>query len=131
MKSNNFKFSGHTEYLGHLSKLNKLPIMMLEADKLRVVPLTTHIPISLVPKKLTTETIIEKVKVLNKELIEIYKIKNPKIYVSGLNPHSGDGGKIGKEELTIIYPAIKKLEEFGLNVKGLFQQTRYFKKIKL
>ena len=131
MKSNNFKFSGHTEYLGHLSKLNKLPVMMLESDKLRVVPLTTHIPISSVSKKLTTEIIIEKVKVLNKELIEIYKIKNPKIYVSGLNPHSGDGGKIGQEELTIIYPAIKKLEEFGLNVKGPIPADTLFQKNKI
>ena len=53
--------------------------------------------------------IIEKINILNNELINIYKIKNPKIYISGLNPHSGDGGKIGKEELTIIYPAIKKI----------------------
>ena len=51
MKSNNFKFNGHTEYLGHLSKFSKKPVMLLESDKLRVVPLTTHIPISLVSKK--------------------------------------------------------------------------------
>ena len=99
MKSNNFKFNGHTEYLGHLSKLNKKPVMMLESDKLRVVPLTTHIPISSVSKKLNTKMIIEKIKILNKELIEIYKIKNPKIYISGLNPHSGDGGKIRKRRI--------------------------------
>ena len=52
MRSKNFKFNGHTEYLGHLSKFNKKPIMMLESDKLRVVPLTTHIPISSVSKKI-------------------------------------------------------------------------------
>ena len=131
MKSNNFKFNGHTEYLGHLSKFNKKPIMMLESDKLRVVPLTTHIPISSVSKKLNTKMIIEKINILNNELINIYKIKNPKIYISGLNPHSGDGGKIGKEELTLIYPAIRKLEKLGLNVKGPFPGDTLFQKNKI
>ena len=131
MKSNNFKFNGHTEYLGHLSKLKKKPIMMLESDKLRVVPLTTHIPISAVSKKLNTKMIIEKINILNNELVNIYKIKNPKIYISGLNPHSGDGGKIGKEELTLIYPAIRKLENLGLNVKGPFPGDTLFQKNKI
>ncbi len=131
MKSSNFKFNGHTEYLGHLSKFNKKPIMMLESEKLRVVPLTTHIPISSVPKKLNTKMIIEKINILNNELINIYKIKNPKIYISGLNPHSGDGGKIGKEELTLIYPAIRKLEKLGLNVKGPFPGDTLFQKNKI
>ena len=131
MKSNNFKFNGHTEYLGYLSKFNKEPVMLLESDKLRVVPITTHVPISLVSKKLNEKMIIEKIKILNNELIEIYKIKNPKIYISGLNPHSGDGGKIGKEELSIIYPAIKKLEEIGLNVKGPFPADTLFQKHKI
>ena len=131
MKSNNFKFNGHTEYLGHLSKFNKKPIMMLESDKLRVVPLTTHIPISSVSKKLDTKMIVEKIEILNNELKNIYKIKNPKIYISGLNPHSGDGGKIGKEELTIICPAIKILKEIGLNVKGPFPGDTLFQKNKL
>ena len=131
MKSSNFKFNGHTEYLGHLSKFNKKPIMMLESEKLRVVPLTTHIPISSVSKKLNTKMIIEKINILNNELINIYKIKNPKIYISGLNPHSGDGGKIGKEELRIICPAIKKLKEIGLNVKGPFPGDTLFEKNKI
>ena len=131
MKSSNFKFNGHTEYLGHLSKSNKKPVMMLESEKLRVVPLTTHIPISSVSKKLNTKMIIEKINILNNELINIYKIKNPKIYISGLNPHSGDGGKIGKEELTLIYPAIRKLENLGLNVKGPFPGDTLFQKNKV
>ena len=131
MKSSNFKFNGHTEYLGHLSKFNKKPIMMLESEKLRVVPLTTHIPISSVSKKLNSKMIIEKINILNNELTNIYKIKNPKIYISGLNPHSGDGGKIGKEELTLIYPAIKKLEKLGLNVKGPFPGDTLFQKNKI
>ncbi len=128
MKSSNFKFNGHTEYLGHLSKINKKPIMMLESEKLRVVPLTTHIPISSVSKKLNTKMIIEKINILNNELINIYKIKNPKIYISGLNPHSGDGGKIGKEELTLIFPAIRKLEKLGLSIKGPFPGDTLFQK---
>ena len=105
--------------------------MLLESDKLRVVPLTTHIPLSLVSKRINKKMIIEKIKILNKELIGIYNIKNPKIYISGLNPHSGDGGKIGKEELTIIYPAIKKLEEIGVYVKGPFPGDTLFQKNKI
>ena len=131
MKSSNFKFNGHTEYLGHLSRFNKKPIMMLESEKLRVVPLTTHIPISSVSKKLNAKMIIEKINILNNELINTYKIKNPKIYISGLNPHSGDGGKIGKEELNLIYPAIRKLEKLGLNVKGPFPGDTLFQKNKV
>ncbi len=131
MKSSNFKFNGHTEYLGYLSKFNKKPIMMLESNKLRVVPLTTHIPISSVSKKINTKMIIEKINILNNELIKIYKIKKPIIYISGLNPHSGDGGKIGKEELTVIYPAIRKLKELGLDVKGPFPGDTLFQKNKI
>ncbi len=131
MKSKNFKFNGHTEYLGHLSKLNKNPVMMLESDQLKVVPLTTHIPISSVSKKINTKMIIEKINVLNNELADIYKIKNPKIYISGLNPHSGDRGEIGKEELTIIVPAINTLKELGLNVKGPFPGDTLFQKNKI
>ena len=131
MKSTNFKFNGHTEYLGHLSKFNKKPIMMLESEKLRVVPLTTHIPISSVSKKLNKKMIIEKINILNNELINIYKIKKPKIYISGLNPHSGDGGKIGKEEVKLICPAIEKLKELGLNVKGPYPSDTLFQKNKI
>ena len=131
MKSNNFKFNGHTEYLGHLSKIYKKPIMMLESNKLRVVPLTTHIPISSVSQELNKKMIIEKIKILNKELIKIYKIENPKIYVSGLNPHSGDNGKVGTEELKIICPAIRNLEKIGLNVKGPFPGDTLFQKNKI
>ena len=128
LKSNNFKFNGHTEYLGYLSKLNKQPVMMLESDNLRVVPLTTHIPISSVSNQLNIKMIVKKITVLNDELTKIYKINNPAIYVSGLNPHSGDGGKIGKEELTKILPAIKNLEKIGLNVKGPFPGDTLFQK---
>ena len=128
MKSENFKFNGHTEYLGYLSKQKKNPVMMLESEKLRVVPLTTHIPISSVSENLNTNMIIEKIIILNKELTKIYKIKNPKIYISGLNPHSGDGGKIGNEELSIICPAIKRLKEIGLKVKGPFPGDTLFQK---
>ncbi len=131
MKSNKFKFNGHTEYLGHLSKFFKKPIMMLESEKLRVVPLTTHIPINSVSKKIDEKMIIDKIRILNSELINIYKIMNPIIHVSGLNPHSGDSGKIGKEELTIILPAICKLKEMGLNVNGPFPADTLFQRNKI
>ena len=75
--------------------------------------------------------IIEKINILNNELINIYKIKTPKIYISGLNPHSGDGGEIGNEELNIISPAIRKLKKLGINVNGPFAADTLFQKNKL
>ena len=131
MKSNKFKFNGHTEYLGHLSKNRKVPIMLLESKKLKVVPITTHIPINSVSKNLTIQTLIEKIVILNKDLIHLYKIKKPRIYVSGLNPHSGDGGKVGNEELKIIIPAIEKLKRLGINITGPIPGDTLFQKNKI
>ena len=131
IKSKNFKFNGHTEYLGYLSKFDKIPVMMLESKSLKVVPLTTHIPISSVSKNLNIQMIIDKIKILDKELTKFYRIKNPKIFISGLNPHSGDGGEIGNEELNIISPAIRKLKKLGINVNGPFAADTLFQKNKL
>ena len=118
MKEANFKFNGHTEYLGYLSKIKKNPIMMLESSHLKVVPLTTHVPLKLVSKKLNYDTIIRKISILNEQLINLYNIKKPKIFVSGLNPHSGDNGKIGIEEVNLINPAINELKKMNINVNG-------------
>ena len=64
------------------------------------------------------DTIIRKISILNEQLINLYNIKKPKIFVSGLNPHSGDNGKIGIEEINLINPAINKLKKMNINVNG-------------
>ena len=90
--------------------------MMLASNKLRVALATTHIPLKNVPRKITKSLIVKKVKILDKDLRNKFKIKNPKIKILGLNPHAGENGKIGKEELEHIKPAVKELKKQNINV---------------
>ncbi len=112
-----FDFAGHTEYLGSLCG-NAQSVMMLAINELRVVPLTVHHALKDVPKILTEDLIVQKTKIVHHDLIQKFGIKNPRIAISGLNPHAGEGGAMGDEEIKIIYPAIKKLKSEGLNVTG-------------
>ena len=89
MKKSGFDFPGHTEFLGYLSKLKTEPIMLLEAKKLRVVPLTTHVPLKEVSKKITKNFIIKKIQMIESNL-KVVKNLQTKIFISGLNPHAGD-----------------------------------------
>ena len=104
------KFTGHTEYIQKITKSNGV-LMMLASDQLRVALATTHIPIKDVAKTITKELIINKVKILNNDLKTKFNIKNPHIKILGLNPHAGENGKIGTEELLHIKPAIKDLKK--------------------
>ena len=92
----NKAFSGHTEYIQQRTKSDEV-LMLLASDQLKVALLTTHIPLKKVANKITKELVIRKVITLNEGLKEKFKIKNPKIKLLGLNPHSGEGGKIGTE----------------------------------
>ena len=112
-----FKFAGHTDYLAYKSKVFDY-LMMLMCPELKVALMTTHIPLKDVPSKITYTGIRLKVKLLIKELKEKFKIENPKIAVLGLNPHAGDGGNIGTEEIEIIEPAVKSLQEENINIEG-------------
>ena len=114
MKSG-FKYPGHTDYLAKKSK-TKNYLMMLMCKKLKVALATTHIPLKQVPHELTKPNLKEKLLLLNEEIKSKFKIKIPKIAVLGLNPHSGDGGKIGTEELEIIKPVIKELRKKGIHL---------------
>lgn len=106
------KFTGHTEELADFFK--KKTFMMMYGEKLKVIPLTTHIPIQKVSNALK--------KVSTKELISAIQsnrlLNKPKIAICGLNPHAGENGKIGLEEVSILNPMIKKLKKSGLNVSG-------------
>ena len=112
-----FRFPGHTEFLAELA--GGLPVaMMLACDLLRVVPVTIHIPLAQVPAHLTARLIIDTALITHAGLQRDFGIKTPRIAVSGLNPHAGEEGKIGREELDIIVPAIEQLRAQGLNVIG-------------
>ena len=119
-----FKHAGHTGYLEE--KMGKNGLMLLVTDYLKVAVSTHHIPISEVAQNITKEKIKKQIKLLNQTLIEDFCISKPKIAVLGLNPHAGDGGAIGKEEIEIIEPAIKELFESGIMTFGPFPADSYF-----
>ena len=90
--------------------------MMLASNKLKVALATTHIPLKMVSKNITKKLIVNKVQILDKDLKNKFNIKKPNIKVLGLNPHAGENGKIGNEELQYIKPAIKILRKSKINV---------------
>lgn len=112
-----FSFPGHTEYLGALAGVSR-PVMMLAAPGLRVVPTTIHIPLSEAPKVLSTPLILETARILHASLIKDFGLTAPRIAVAGLNPHAGEGGAMGYEDLSIIAPAIRELQGEGMNIFG-------------
>jgi 4-hydroxythreonine-4-phosphate dehydrogenase len=124
IQSETFKFPGHTDYLDQELEGNAL--MLMVQDGLRVGLLTDHVPVSEVASKLTEELIIKKIETVRQSLIQDFSINKPKIAVLGLNPHCGDGGVIGKEDDSIIKPALKKLFEKGTLVFGPFAADGFF-----
>ena len=109
------KFTGHTEYIQKITR-SKDVLMMLASNKLKVALATTHIPLKMVSKNITKKLIVNKVQILNRDLKNKFNIKKPNIKVLGLNPHAGENGKIGNEELQYIKPAIKILRKSKINV---------------
>ena len=120
-------FRGHTEYLQYVTKSSEV-LMVLSNPKMRIGLVTTHIPISDVPEKLTQELILNKARIFLKGLHNFFGITNPHLCVLALNPHAGDNGTIGHEEKKIIEPAIKLLQSEGLRVSGpLSADTAFLK----
>lgn len=119
-----FKHAGHTGYFEE--KFNKKGLMFLVTEGLKVAVSTHHIPISQVAENISKEKIKKQIKALNQTLIEDFSISKPKIAVLGLNPHSGDGGVIGNEEIEIISPAIKELSDQGILAFGPFPADSFF-----
>ncbi|CAI2935498.1 4-hydroxythreonine-4-phosphate dehydrogenase PdxA [Aminobacter niigataensis] len=117
-----FRFPGHTEYLAHLASQRTgsavMPVMMLAGPELRAVPVTIHIALADVPRALTTEAIIETTRITAHDLRTRFGIARPRIAVSGLNPHAGEGGAMGHEDERIIRPAIEALKAEGIDVFG-------------
>jgi len=119
-------FSGHTEYIAH--RTGGTPIMMLHSKKLRIALLTTHIPLSKVPKSINKKRIETYIKIISKDLNYKFGIENPKIRLCGLNPHAGEGGYIGMEEKNIILPAIKTMRKQGYDIDGPYPADTIFTK---
>jgi 4-hydroxythreonine-4-phosphate dehydrogenase len=112
-----FKHPGHTEYFASLAG-NVQPVMMLAGPDLRVVPLTIHVPHREVPRLLTKELILSTARITAKALRTQFGIAKPRLALSGLNPHAGEGGSIGREEIDIMEPAIAELQREGINARG-------------
>ena len=113
-----FNYPGHTEYLAKLCVCDHDPVMMLTAQDLRVVPLTIHVPLKDVPGLITAELIQDKIKRTVAALQDDFGIDDPRVVVTGLNPHAGEEGSFGDEEQTVITPAIKDLQTQGYNIRG-------------
>lgn len=118
-----FKFPGHTEFLGELTAAARYdgargPVMMLTAADLRVSLVTVHEPIARVPAKLTIEGIVNAGLVTAQALRRDFGIETPRLAVAGLNPHAGESGEIGREEVEIVEPAVRALKDLGVNARG-------------
>jgi 4-hydroxythreonine-4-phosphate dehydrogenase len=111
-----FRFPGHTEYLADLAGGGITPVMMLACPGLRVVPVTVHLPLARVPAALTTAAIVHAGKITAAALRDDFAIARPRLAVAGLNPHAGEGGALGSEEIDIIAPAIDALRAAGIDV---------------
>ena len=125
VQESGFKHIGHTEFLKEFFDV-KDNLMLMVSHNLRVAVATGHIPLSEVSKKLTKEVIVAKTKLMNKSLIEDFGINKPKIAVLGLNPHAGDNGAIGLEEINVIKPAIDQLNKDNVFCFGPFSADGFF-----
>lgn len=113
----NFAFPGHTEFLAHLAGV-KTAVMMLAAPALRVVPVTIHIALDQVRETLTADLLRETILITHAALRRDFGLQNPRLAVAGLNPHAGEGGAMGREEITLIGPVLDALRDTGLNILG-------------
>jgi len=127
-----FTYPGHTEYLAALAQSSATqsgplkPVMMLASDELRVIPLTIHIPLKEVPEAISKELIIQTAITVHEALQIDFAIPHPRLTVTGLNPHAGESGALGREETEIIAPAIAHLKREGFNVTGPFSADTLF-----
>lgn len=112
-----FKFAGHTDYLAHLTDAPRA-VMMLAGQGLRVIPLTVHVPYRMAPDAITETNIVATARIVFADLARFFGLPHPRLAVAGLNPHAGESGEIGREEIDIIAPAIEILRREGHAVLG-------------
>ncbi|MGF2686495.1 4-hydroxythreonine-4-phosphate dehydrogenase PdxA [Marinobacter sp. DUT-3] len=110
-------FSGHTEFLQELCGVERV-VMMLATEELRVALVTTHLPLKDVAAAVTPERLTQVTRILNDDLRTFFGIEHPRILVAGLNPHAGEGGHLGREELEVIEPTLDNLRTEGITLTG-------------
>ncbi|MBA0175036.1 4-hydroxythreonine-4-phosphate dehydrogenase PdxA [Pectobacterium carotovorum] len=110
-------FSGHTEFFADRSRCDRV-VMMLATEELRVALATTHLPLAAVSAAITRQSLHEVITILHHDLQTKFGIAQPQIYVCGLNPHAGEGGHMGREELDVINPALDELRLQGITLVG-------------
>lgn len=121
------EFTGHTEYFQERTGTNKV-VMMLGCDELNVALATTHLPLNKVSEAITEELLTEIVTILNHDLKTKFGIDNPCIISAGLNPHAGEDGHLGMEEIETIIPTFEKLRKEGINIIGPLPADTMFQK---
>jgi 4-hydroxythreonine-4-phosphate dehydrogenase len=119
-----FTFSGHTEFIAELTGGH--PVMMLACEGLRVALVTTHLPLAEVSKAITAPLLEKVLRVLEHDLRSRFHIAKPNILVCGLNPHAGESGHLGREEIDIINPVLDKLRQQGFNLQGALPADSLF-----
>ena len=112
-----FAFTGHTEYLAERTRA-ALPVMMLQSGTLRVALVTTHLPLADVPKAITRDRVRATLRIVATDLERHFGLDSPRIGVLGLNPHAGESGHLGREEIEVIRPVIEELSRDGIDVRG-------------
>jgi 4-hydroxythreonine-4-phosphate dehydrogenase len=120
-----YHIPGHTEFLAEKTNTNHFLMLMIYGD-LRLGLLSTHIPVSKIAGEINSPVILEKIEIINQSARSDFKIANPRIAVLGLNPHTGDGGMIGREEIDIIQPAIAKAQSQKIHAEGPFSADGFF-----
>ena len=110
-------FTGHTEYLAERTHA-PLPVMMLASSKMRVALATTHLPLKDVSAAITIDSLTRVITILHHDMVKWWAIPQPRIAVCGLNPHAGEGGHLGDEEIRVISPTIQRLKALGLQLTG-------------
>lgn len=122
-----FTHPGQTEFVAERCGIaGENAVMMLAGPDLRVVPMTTHVPLADVSRLLTVDLILAKARATARGLQRNFGINHPRLVVAGLNPHAGEGGAIGREEIEVMEPAIALLQAEGLNVTGPFSADTLF-----
>jgi 4-hydroxythreonine-4-phosphate dehydrogenase len=126
-----YAFTGHTEYLASRTRA-ALPVMLLVSDRLRVALVTTHLALAEVPRAITRERLRATIRIVNVDLERHFSLLPPRIAVLGLNPHAGEAGYLGREEIDVIAPALERARAMGIDAPGPYPadtlfQPRYLK----
>lgn len=112
-----FAYPGHTEFLAALAGVDRV-VMMLASPVLRVVPVTIHIPLVEVASALTPQLLQDTIRITHRGLIQRFALSSPRMAIAGLNPHAGEGGRMGREEIEVIEPVLAQLRAEGIEVVG-------------